>query len=437
MSSEDDLIFISIAAYRDPQLGPTIKDCLGKALHPERLRFGICWQRGEEEAELSFDRADPRFRVLAIDWRESRGACWARAEIMKLWQGEDWFLQVDSHCRFIYGWDTKLIDAMARTGSPKPLLSTYALHFKPARYDILVGSAMQIAFQAFTPDGIPQLKPAPFTGDKMPDRPVPARFLAAGFLFAPGSFVQEVPYDPDLYFMGEETAMTVRAYTHGYDLFHPVESIVWHDYLRLEARKHWGDHTTTNVARPWSELDQRSRGKVQQLLRGESVESFGLGSVRTLEQYEAYAGLSFRLRKAHPYTVLGEPPPNPEPPPDWAEKIQPWITKIVFERDLLPEGALEDPALWCIGIEDSEGREICRIDAVAADLVPFRYNEEKIALTCEFPSDSIPAAWTMQPLSLSQGWLKRIGGRLEDGDYAIVAEEDDEELDAKREQNER
>ena len=56
-----DTIFVSIAAYRDPQLGPTLEDCLRKARWPERLRFGICWQHGPEEAPLEYF-ADPAFR---------------------------------------------------------------------------------------------------------------------------------------------------------------------------------------------------------------------------------------------------------------------------------------------------------------------------------------------------------------------------------------
>ena len=37
-------IFIQIAAYRDNELLPTIKNMLDKADNPENLRFGICWQ---------------------------------------------------------------------------------------------------------------------------------------------------------------------------------------------------------------------------------------------------------------------------------------------------------------------------------------------------------------------------------------------------------
>jgi hypothetical protein len=40
---DEDTIFVSIAVYRDPELGPTIEDCLAKARWSERLHFRISW----------------------------------------------------------------------------------------------------------------------------------------------------------------------------------------------------------------------------------------------------------------------------------------------------------------------------------------------------------------------------------------------------------
>ena len=45
-------IFVQIASYRDPELVPTIKDCIAKAKHPERLTFGVCWQNSPDEADV-------------------------------------------------------------------------------------------------------------------------------------------------------------------------------------------------------------------------------------------------------------------------------------------------------------------------------------------------------------------------------------------------
>ncbi len=421
-SHDEGLIFVSIAAYRDSQLVPTVQDCLRKASNPARLRFGVCWQRDASDPALPFAE-DPRFRVVEVNWRDSRGACWARAEIMKLWQGEDWFLQVDSHCRVAESWDRTLVRTAAETRAAKPIISTYAAPFTPGENEILRENPLQMIFQDFSKEGIPQLRPGAFPPERISRQPLRARFLAAGFLFAPGSLVQEVPYDPELYFMGEESAMTVRAYTHGYDLFHPAETIIWHDYIRAEAPKHWSDHSdTAEVAGPWRNLDDASRRKISRLLRGETLESFGLGAARTLREYEAYAGLSFQHRKAQAYTMRGAEPPNPDAAPDWPEKIYPWIATIRFGRAQIPRGALADPLLWSLSILDGQGHEVCHRDVNREELATLA-DAEDLAIVCEFTSDTLPATWTLWPLSRSGQWLPKFGGKLSDDDFAIVGED--------------
>src|SRR5205823_5485899 len=155
------------------------------------------------------------------------------------------------------------------------------------------------------------------------DRPVRARFLSAHFLFAPGEFVAEVPYDPELYFIGEEITLAVRAYTHGYDLFHPPEVIVWHEYTRNYRTKHWDDHLKVHgVEREWHERDRDSLVRVRQFLAEPQVGPFGLGTARSFADYQAYAGISFEHRKIQEYTRQELEPPNPPAAPDWAERIR-------------------------------------------------------------------------------------------------------------------
>ncbi len=423
MNNDTDLIFVSIAAYRDPQLVPTIEDCIAKARNPYRLRFGICWQHAPQDS-LPYVH-DDCFRILDVDWRESKGACWARSEVMKLWQREDWFLQVDSHCRFAQDWDAKLIDGMIQTGSSRPILSTYASPFTPGGDEVLAEGPLQMAFQGFTDDGIPHMKPIAIPGWQSLTRPRRARFLSAGFLFTPGSFVDEIGYDPDLYFLGEEAAMTLRAFTSGYDLFHPHQTIVWHDYGRPTAPKHWDDHTKANkINREWHELDSRSKEKVRRLLTGKSVESYGLGSVRTLQEYQDYAGLSLTLRKAQDYTMRSEEPPNPQADPEWTGQIWTWMVRITLDRTALSAGALEDPAFWYVGVRDPGNTEIYRQDIPQSQLAALSTEEPKIVLYCEFESGTVPATWSVWPVSRSQGWLDRIEGSLGEEDFTVIAEDD-------------
>ena len=90
---ENDKIFIQIASYRDPQLIPTLKNCIENAKYPENLTFGVCWQRDETESLEEFTH-DIRFRVLEYHWSISKGLCWARSEIQKLWDGEEYTMQL-------------------------------------------------------------------------------------------------------------------------------------------------------------------------------------------------------------------------------------------------------------------------------------------------------------------------------------------------------
>ena len=68
-----------------------------------------------------------------------------------------------------------------------------------------------------------------------------APFVAAGFLFAPASFLHEVPFDPFLpyIFMGEEISMSARLWTAGYDIFSPTVNVLNHYYVRRHYPKFW------------------------------------------------------------------------------------------------------------------------------------------------------------------------------------------------------
>jgi hypothetical protein len=313
-------VFVAIAAYRDRQLVPTIVDCLAKARHPDDLRFGICWQHGADEAPLPF-AGDPRFRIVDVDWRQSQGMCWARAETMRLWEGEPYFLQLDSHHRFVQDWDARLFHHAERTGSAKPLVTAYGPPFTPGDPDVLNADVFQIEFDRFTEEGIALIGGAAIPRWRSLDRPLRARFLSGHLIFTLGDFVREVPSDPDLYFVGDEIILTIRAYTHGYDLFHPPETIVWHEYKRIDRTPHWRDHAERQgVERSWRECDAVSRAKMARFLAEPWVGPFGCGPVRTLAEYEAYAGISFRHRRVQEYTRRGEEPPNPPMPADWAER---------------------------------------------------------------------------------------------------------------------
>jgi hypothetical protein len=254
------------------------------------------------------------FRVIDVDAGASEGANWARAQVECLWQDEQWYLQLDSHHRFSKGWDVLLETDIARTGSDRPVLTTYGPPYSP-EVEERIDEPMSMAFREFTPDGLAMFMPTPVADWRDRTSLRPARFTSAHLLFAPSSFIADVPSDPDLYFTGDEGILAVRAYTHGYDLFEPSRVVVWHQYVRTGQPKHWDDHLGEAARPAWYELDEVSRSKMRRIVT--DGHGLGLGTARTLADYEAYAGISFRHRVVQDYTRQNLDAPNPPTAPDW------------------------------------------------------------------------------------------------------------------------
>ena len=72
--------------------------------------------------------------------------------------------------------------------------------------------------------------------------------IAGGSLFGHRSVFDTVPYDPNLYFFGEEPSYALRLYTHGIDIYAPTESYMYHYYNIMDRTNirdrtlHWEDH---------------------------------------------------------------------------------------------------------------------------------------------------------------------------------------------------
>lgn len=111
--------------------------------------------------------------------------------------------------------------------------------------------------------------------------------LSANFLFAPGIWVREVPYDPQLYFSGEEPTLAVRSWTHVWDMFGPSEAILWHRYGRSDRRLHWDDHPT------WYLRDKTSLERYNTVMTGQDYGPYGLGTDRSLIDYQTFSGIDF------------------------------------------------------------------------------------------------------------------------------------------------
>jgi hypothetical protein len=391
-------IFVQIASYRDPELLPTIRDCVSKAKHPENLTFGICWQRDETESLEEFTD-DPRFRVIDIHWSKSKGLCWARSEIQKLWEGEEYTMQLDSHHRFLQDWDEELINMMNMVDSEKPIITTYAGMYRPSDNKLLNVEPYKMVANNFTPGGTILFYPNTIPNWETLEKPIPARFVSGHFFFTIGKHCEEYKYDPNIYFAGDEISLSIRSYTLGYDLFHPHKTVVWHEYTREGRTKHWTDFNEENkksgvVEKQWWEMDHESKRRLRHMLQEEDnkidLGIYGLGNLRTHKDYEDYAGINFKLRKLHIETVIGTDPPIN----DHTEWYLDEEKEYEFEFDL-PH--TENFKFIYIGIENSGGNVIYREDITEY--------QEKVKIS--FKSLDKPYKWVYWVYDTTDNWINR------------------------------
>lgn len=409
-----DKIFIQIASYRDPQLIPTIRDCIANAKHPENLHFCIAWQHAEEDIWDNLDefRTDSRFTIIDIPYQEAKGACWARSLIQRLYNGESYTLQLDSHHRFVPNWDEECISMMKQLqqmGHEKPLLTTYASSFNPDNDpEERAQIPWKMNFDRFIPEGAVFFLPSNIENYEQLTAPIPARFYSAHFAFTVGKFCQEVPHDPDYYFHGEEISIAVRAFTHGYDLFHPHKVIVWHEYTRKGRTKQWDDDKTWGDRNKQSHLKNRKLFEMDGEVKDVEFGRYDFGTVRTVEDYQKYAGVHFKKRAVQQYTLDNNLAPNPKLSDEDYEKSWKYVFKhcVDISYDDLPE---TDYDFWVLSFEDKDGKELFRKDVTQEEINWFQKKHESyVKIWREFHTEMKPHKWIFWPHSKSKGFINRI-----------------------------
>lgn len=305
---QDQSIFVSVASFADPECPKTVGELFSKAARPELVFIGICQQNRDEDPDCKIEAmVEPKYkrqiRIIRLDHREARGPTHARYLCSTLWAGEQYFLQVDSHSMMTQDWDEKLISMIRvlkeNNISQKPIISGYPKEYEPDQPhgDPDDDGSVPVMCRAFFDprdlisfDGSEALPP-PSTGI-----PEVNAFLAGGLLFAESTFLIDVRFDPNLpqLFVGEEILHSARAWTSGYDIFAPTKSVVRHYYSRPKNYKYWDlpnrptDDAAVAKVKVLLKLDPNA--KIQDYLK-ENLDMYGLGKVRSLEDYFKHAGI--------------------------------------------------------------------------------------------------------------------------------------------------
>jgi hypothetical protein len=411
-------IFIQIASFRDPQLNPTLEDMINKSKYPQNLRIGICNQYNvEDEFNLDNYRNDDRFKIIDVLDVDSLGVCWARNQVQQLYDNEEYTLQIDSHMRFEQDWDKTLINMikdLQSKGYPKPLLTGYVSSFDPDNDPQgRVTEPWRMTFDRFIPEGAVFFLPEVIPGWKELTEPIKARFYSAHFCFTLGQFSKEVQHDPNYYFHGEEISVGVRAYTHGYDLFHPHRVIIWHEYTRKGRTKQWDVDLTWYKKNESSHLRNRKLfGMDGEVFNPNDFGIYGFGTERTLEDYEKYAGIKFNIRGVQQYTLDKKYPPNPSYDND-EDYVKSFSSIFKHCIDIhFSQVQEKDYDFWVVAFHNKKDETLFRQDADENEVNRMLNDEGYCKVWREFQTVEKPSYWVVWPHSKSKGWCDRITGNL-------------------------
>ncbi|PWE19504.1 GlcNAc-transferase family protein [Aliarcobacter skirrowii] len=299
-------IFISIASYCDDMLEFTIKSAYKNAKNKDNIIFGIVDQNyvSNREHIKSFEFSN-QIRYCHIFPDDSLGVSWARHLAFSLYDNEEYFLQIDSHTYFEENWDENLINQYKTLSekSSKPIISTYPYGFtiddnneincikQSGKYVLVLRPKKELTL---TEDNLV----LQFRGEHiLSDRAILGSHIAAGFIFAKGNFIEEIPYDPYLYFHGEEQSLAIRSYTKGWDIYHPKWIPLYHLYKKSGTKydtHHWSGEITKKRDFEWIYLQKRAKNRIKKLILGELNSSiYGLGNIRTIQDYINFSGIDY------------------------------------------------------------------------------------------------------------------------------------------------
>ena len=305
-------ILVQIPAYKDPELIDTVQGALLQADNPDRVHFAICYQNNDKSGLFVLQKI-PNCVIIDIDEPDARGSCYARYLCQKVLHNEDYIMHIDSHLRFVKHWDSALIRQLHSYNDHKAIISTYTDDYQ---FESIRSLSLTDPFFDKPTGGhfryITAVRDSCFYSvehrlykdfDEYEKFGKCCVLVAGGYFFSFADVDRVVLYDPDMVFQGDEIAYGLRLFTYGYNIYSPYENYVWHHYER--PNRYFPD--VKNGYDVESSRFKYLLGLSTDLPDSKyDIRDFGLGSVRTVEEYEVAVGICFRERLLSRNAVNGD-----------------------------------------------------------------------------------------------------------------------------------
>lgn len=307
-------IFVSIASYRDQFLQSTIDSLFANASFPENIRVG-CF------VQIIPNTADEQTCLVTNDWggRVSHkiahaGGIFSVTKCRNMASDgisadDDYFLQVDSHTRFMPEWDRQLVGMFCQLQNPKSLLSAYldiwtiddsgceryeqdGEHtYKFATY------CREFSVRAFmgTQEIVCDLERR--ESNQMLEK---TWHLCGHFIFGPAEYPRLHPQNEKITFWGEELWNSLVAFTNGWDVYTPSAIPLLHLYPIKNKEINIAVYGREKPPRIWEDFNEGwvvSKNESTRLLLSAVIdghEDFPLGKEKSLDDLFPIHGCDIR-----------------------------------------------------------------------------------------------------------------------------------------------
>jgi hypothetical protein len=292
-------IYIGLASYRDHDLINTIKSFYNNAACPSRLFFSIVSYEDSAQdtpLDLSFI-PEEQYSYQRVDYRLALGACKSRHLANSLLTEEyTYFVQADAHSRLFEMWDEIAIWHYKRCSDKWG--EDYLFTKYPPAYevkwegDVNVGD-VYLSSSNYLGKVVPEWQTSLWllTHSELEDSVFGD--LSIGFsancVFGSARAMLKIPYDPFLYFSGEEPTLGVRAYVNGVNLVAPPFNFMWTNYNRENGRRkqQWDDDND------WWVLDKYSRNRQADFYSGKNLGIYGITDLDKYRELQETHGYKF------------------------------------------------------------------------------------------------------------------------------------------------
>ena len=164
----------------------------------------------------------------------------------------------------------------------------------------------------------------------------------------------------------------------------------------------------------WHSAQVHAWRRIRNLLRTQQdsdidLTGFDLGKVRTLRDFEKYAGFHFKTRSVQKYTVENKLPPNPliEDDAEWEKSFMKSFYHLMqFDKSRFK---LNDYQYFVIAFDDENGNAIYRDDLNESQVKELLARPgDWVSMEKFFLTDKVPHKWVVWGYSKSKGWDERI-----------------------------